>query len=75
MRFYPPDGSRGTKARRICARCLVRAQCLDYVLTAGEKHGIWGGGLDPDEQANLKRRLRRRVSARGGTSPGGDVAA
>lgn len=60
--FYPPDGSRGTKARRICARCPVRAECLEYALDADEEFGIWGG-LDPRERRNLKRKRARRRAA------------
>jgi WhiB family redox-sensing transcriptional regulator len=62
--FFPPADSPATEARRICARCPVRRQCLSYAIAAGEEHGIWGG-LDPRERKNLKRRLQRRK-----TSPG-----
>ena len=48
------------QARAICARCPVRAQCLEYALSAGEDHGIWGG-LTPQQ----RRELRRGTTARG----------
>lgn len=60
--FYPADGSRGTKARRICDRCPVRAECLEYALASDEEFGIWGG-LDPRERRNLKRRASQRAVA------------
>lgn len=31
------------QAKRICARCLVRVDCLTYALTRGERYGTWGG--------------------------------
>jgi WhiB family redox-sensing transcriptional regulator len=49
--FFPPASSerRDEKERRerhakaLCARCAVRAECLDTALRANETHGIWGG--------------------------------
>ncbi|MBC6463563.1 WhiB family transcriptional regulator [Actinomadura sp. HBU206391] len=31
------------QAVSICHRCSVKAQCLNYALINGIKHGIWGG--------------------------------
>ena len=59
--FFPPHGSRGTKARQICARCPVRDDCLKYA-TAADEFGIWGGP-DQQERRNLKRRRQRRQKA------------
>lgn len=42
--WFPPVGERGTEAKKICMRCPVREQCLDYALNASENpYGIWGG--------------------------------
>lgn len=30
-------------ARRICAGCPVRAECLADALGDAERHGVWGG--------------------------------
>ena len=30
-------------ARRVCSGCRVRTECLDHALTAGIRHGLWGG--------------------------------
>lgn len=30
-------------AKRACAECPVREVCLAYAVTAGERHGVWGG--------------------------------
>jgi WhiB family transcriptional regulator, redox-sensing transcriptional regulator len=31
------------EARAVCARCLVRRQCLAFALRTRQAHGIWGG--------------------------------
>jgi hypothetical protein len=67
--FFPPAGDPGTEAKKICARCPVRQDCLAYALDADERFGIWGG-LDPDERRNLHRRQNRRSSAKPDASRG-----
>ena len=58
--FYPARGESTREAKDICAGCLVRVECLDYALTAGEKFGIWGGKSERE-----RRRIRRhRASVR-----------
>ena len=39
-------------AKRICARCPVRAACLADAIEYGWEHGIWGG-LTADERRKL----------------------
>ena len=46
--------SQGEQARRICLRCTVREQCLDWALRTGQDSGIWGGTTEHE------RRLLRR---------------
>ena len=49
--FYPPlrperksdRREREARAKRICAVCMVRSDCLDYAVEVGERFGIWGG--------------------------------
>lgn len=49
--FFPPPQferkvhrlDRERRAKAICAECVVRPECLDYAVTIGEPHGIWGG--------------------------------
>jgi WhiB family redox-sensing transcriptional regulator len=50
--FFTERGASTRKAKAICDACEVRAECLDYAITTGEKYGIWGG---------LSERARRRV--------------
>jgi WhiB family transcriptional regulator, redox-sensing transcriptional regulator len=51
--FFPSVGSSGTKARAICANCLVRQECLEYAAADAEIAGIWGGTTDRE-----RRKLR-----------------
>ncbi|MGH2729839.1 MAG: WhiB family transcriptional regulator [Actinomycetota bacterium] len=46
-------------AKRICADCPVRRQCLEYAMEAPVDHGIWGG---------LTERERRRWRRNAGTA-------
>jgi WhiB family redox-sensing transcriptional regulator len=59
--FFPSHGDPGTDARKICAACRVRGDCLNYA-TETDEFGIWGG-LDQQERRNLKRKQRRRMEA------------
>lgn len=52
--FFPEKGGSTREAKRICAGCDVRAECLDYALAHDERFGIWGGLSERE-----RRRLRR----------------
>ena len=39
--FFPEQGASNKLAKRVCANCPVRAECLEY--GAAEHFGIWGG--------------------------------
>jgi WhiB family transcriptional regulator, redox-sensing transcriptional regulator len=38
-----------TRAKAVCAGCLVRRQCLAFALRTRQIHGVWGG-LTEDER-------------------------
>ena len=44
-------------AKVVCARCPVRADCLDYAIRTHQKHGVWGGKT-PKERRPLTRQWR-----------------
>lgn len=46
-------------AKRICARCPVQEECLEFALASNQDAGIWGG-LTEDERRTLKRSRQRR---------------
>jgi len=50
-------------AKRICAGCFVRQECLEYAQTRPERFGIWGG-QDEDERRKDRRRRRERKAAK-----------
>jgi len=52
--FFPEKGGSTREAKRVCASCEVRADCLEYALGHDERFGIWGG-LSERERRRLKR--------------------
>lgn len=64
VEFFPARGEPTAPAKAVCARCQVRAECLDYARSSGALggHGVWGG---------LSGRERQRL----GRSPMGEAEA
>jgi len=60
--FYPESGAPNRDAKRVCAGCEVRAECLAYALAHRERHGVWGGTTERE-----RRRMRHTVT--GGIPP------
>ena len=56
--FFPELGGSTREAKRICTRCEVRTECLQYALDHDERSGVWGGMSERE-----RRRLKRRVAA------------
>lgn len=52
--FFPEKGGSTREAKRICAACPVREDCLDHALLNEERFGIWGGYSERE-----RRRMRR----------------
>ncbi len=54
--FFPAPGQQGKHAKRICARCPVKAECLADALAVPEAddHGV-RGGLTARERLRLRR--------------------
>ena len=52
--FFPEKGGSTREAKKVCAGCEVRAECLAYALNNDERFGIWGG-LSERERRRLKR--------------------
>lgn len=66
--FFGLDGERGPQrdkreaaAKAVCAPCPVRLACLDHAMSRPERFGVFGG-LNEDERAAERRRIRRRVA-------------
>ena len=59
--FFPGRGESAEPARQVCAGCPVREPCLEFALSHGITHGIWGGLTERDRRA---LRIRHAVAAR-----------
>ncbi len=60
--FFPEKGGSTREAKRVCAGCPVRLQCLEYALDNDERFGIWGG-LSERERRRLRLQRRMPLSA------------
>ena len=68
--LFFPISSRGpaerqiARAKRICAGCSVRRECLEFALSSNQIHGIWGGTTADDRQRERRRQRRAAAAAR-----------
>jgi len=53
--FFPEVGGNGLEAKRVCARCSVIEQCLEYAMYYNIDEGVWGG-LSGVSRISLRRR-------------------
>lgn len=53
---------RWDEAREVCAPCPVKAECLEFVLSAEEWNpdASFAAGYEPDQLAYIRRNRRRR---------------
>jgi len=58
--FFPEKGGSTREAKRVCASCEVRVECLEYALMHDERFGIWGG-LSERERRKLKQLKYRAI--------------
>lgn len=64
--LFFPVGSSGPalrdqeRAKGVCRRCPVAAQCLDWAVNVGRPIGVWGGTTEHERE----RLRRRRANAR-----------
>lgn len=56
--FFPEKGGSVRDPKRVCARCEVRAECLEYAMDTGQPYGVWGGLTERE-----RRRLKRQSSS------------
>ena len=50
--WFPDDDGHQAAGKRLCQSCRVKAECLEWALANGERHGVWGG-LTPRERRAL----------------------
>jgi WhiB family transcriptional regulator, redox-sensing transcriptional regulator len=73
--FFGPEGeqqhekpAREAEAKKICARCPVRAACLDDAVTNGIRFGVFGGAGEDERQAMRRTYLRQSGAAKAGAA-------
>lgn len=49
-------------AKEVCGSCPVQIRCLEWAMSVGVDHGVWGGMSEEERRAH-KRRSRRRLAA------------
>lgn len=57
--MFPSNAAGVAKAKKVCQRCPVQGQCLEYALSIRERHGVWGN----TSESERKRMLRERRKA------------
>ncbi len=53
--WHPDKGRSAAPAKRICEKCPVRRDCLNYALETPVLDGVWGGKT-PRERARMRLR-------------------
>ncbi|MDM4721131.1 WhiB family transcriptional regulator [Micromonospora sp. WMMA1363] len=56
--FFPDKGQQPNAAKRICRRCDVETECLQYALEHDIRWGVWGGHSERE-----RRKLKRQAAA------------
>ena len=59
--FFPEKGGSTRDAKRVCAQCEVREQCLNWAVDHDERFGIWGG-MSERERRRYKK-IRKEQTA------------
>ena len=52
--WFPERGETAEPARAVCAKCLVRVDCLAFALDNDERFGVWGG-TSPGERETARK--------------------
>ena len=58
--FFPEKGGSTRDAKRVCAQCEVREQCLEWAIDHDERFGIWGG-MSERERRRYKKEHKERA--------------
>lgn len=56
--MFPERGDDCSLARKVCASCTVRAECLQYALDNRLMHGFYGGKSAKERDRMLGKRTR-----------------
>jgi Transcription factor WhiB len=61
--FFDPTPPNLRRARALCSRCSVAAECRGFADENDERHGLWGGATE------LERHVERNPEVRPGPEP------
>lgn len=50
-------------AKRVCTRCQVREECLEFALDSNQDAGVWGGLAEEERRTLRRQRQRRRIAS------------
>lgn len=72
--FFPlssvgPAAGQLSQAKVVCARCPVRAECLDFALATRQVHGVWGGTSE-DERRRILAKIDSKSARRANVTVG-----
>jgi WhiB family redox-sensing transcriptional regulator len=73
--FFPSDGAGVEVARRYCAECPVRMECLEYALQHHIDHGVWGGASERERRRIARSRRAQSTPSRPKDRPAGPTRA
>lgn len=59
--FIPDRGGPSARAKQLCARCPVRAECLKYALAIPDLVGYWAGTNERERRRLRAARRRART--------------
>lgn len=60
--FFPEKGGSVREVRKICQKCEVKSECLEFALENKEHFGVWGGLTQQERTALLRTRERSRAT-------------
>lgn len=60
--FFPNKGESPEPAQRVCVRCEVRPECLEWALETDQMHGVWGGLTARQRRRILRKRAATRAA-------------
>lgn len=52
--FFPEKGGSTREAKKVCAGCPVREQCLQWAIATGQGFGVWGGMSERERRKYAK---------------------
>jgi len=68
--WFAGDYRESTRAKEICADCVVSSACLEYALSRPDLLGIWAA-TTPNERAAMRRDRRAGIAPAVAAAPGG----